>query len=108
MSTVPLSTTQSHSCHSHAVHFYVDPVAMGAHVAAFLAEGLTREAAVIVVATRVTHDAIPRHLPAHASHREGTPAYTALDADEFLSTCASHAQLSIVSQKGLSKTPCLV
>ena len=30
------------------------------------------------------------------------------DARWFLNTCATHSQLSIVSEKGLEKTPCLV
>ena len=59
---------------------------MGTHVAAFLAEGLKREEAVVVVATRGTHDTIRRHLPAHTDHPHEAPTHTALDADELLST----------------------
>lgn len=183
-----------HDCHSHAVHFYADYISMGAHVAAFLAEGLQRGEAVFAVATKETHDAILTRLPIQMQ-TNGTRPYTAFDADEllsgflvdgvphrdhffivmnqifaspakagrpirvygemvvrlwqagkpdaalqleelwnllaeryrfsllcaypmkifdgqdarwFLNTCATHSQLSIVSEKGLAKTPCLV
>lgn len=75
-----------HSCHTHAVHFYRDPVAMSAHVAAFLVEGLNREEAVIVIATPQTHEALQRQLSTNSSLPDEHRLYGAFDADATLST----------------------
>ena len=76
----------THSSHAHAIHFYRDGVAMGAHVAKFLLEGLHSKESIFVVASRNTQDAIRTHLVSDLSHLSALPHYVAIDADELLSS----------------------
>lgn len=75
----------AHFCHSHAVHFYTDRVAMGSHVAKFLLEGLHQRDTVFVVATQETHAEIGRYLLAGLPEFDAMSNYIAVDADELLS-----------------------
>ena len=76
----------THSSHSHAVHFYREGAAMGAHVAKFLLEGLYSKDSVFVVASRDSQDAIRKHLVSDLPHLTALPYYVAVDADELLSS----------------------
>jgi hypothetical protein len=75
---------------SHAVHFYTNQVALGSHVATFLAAGLQRNEAVFVIATRETHDAILRQLSTNRRQTELKPSFTPFDADDLLSAFLVH------------------
>jgi hypothetical protein len=75
-----------HPCHAHAVHFYTERAAMGAHVAQFLWKGFQSRESVLVVATRETQEEIRKHLVNHIPHLDTLPHYTAVDADELLSS----------------------
>lgn len=86
---MPTSNNPLYS-HPHAVHFYTDPVALGAHVAMFLAAGLQHDEAVFVIATRETQDAVLRQLPTNRRQTVRNPPYTSFDADEFLSAFLVH------------------
>lgn len=76
--------------HTHAVHFYSHSAVMEAHVASYLKAGIRAGETVIVLATRERREGFAKHLRLAFPEVEGQidtlPNYTALDADEVLST----------------------
>jgi hypothetical protein len=93
----PLDSTQSDHFsdhfpdHFHAVHFYADIAAMEAHVAKFIGNGLQAGESVLTIAIKERREGFARLL-GRMSHEKGRKIepldhYTALDADEVLSTC---------------------
>ncbi|MDP9132887.1 MAG: MEDS domain-containing protein [Nitrospirota bacterium] len=76
--------------HSHAVHFYSDGPEMEAHVAAFIQDGIQAGGTVLTIATKERRDGFAQHLRRAYSDVEGRidllSSYSALDADEVLST----------------------
>ena len=59
---------------------------MGAYVAKFLLEGLESHETVLVVATRETHAETRKHLLNSVPRLDAMPNYSAVDADELLSS----------------------
>ncbi|MCC2640767.1 MAG: sensor hybrid histidine kinase [Nitrospira sp.] len=89
--SVSQDRSMSH-CHSHAVHFYTDLVSLGAHVAAYLSEGIQTGEAVFAIATREVHYEIKQYLQMSIPQLETMSNYKTLDADELLSTFLVNAQ----------------
>jgi hypothetical protein len=79
----------------HAVHFYSDISAMEKHVAKFIWNGLQAGDSVISIATKERREGFARQLALAigptGGQSEPLAHYTALDADEVLSSCLVQA-----------------